>query len=298
MKQHTLKSEFTLSGKGLHTGCMVSARFLPAQENTGIRMCRTDLEGKPCYEALADYVSATERGTVLKNGEWQISTVEHALSALSAMGVDNCLIEVDGAEMPILDGSALPYVEKIQKAGLKEQKADVRIFVVKEKTELEQNGSRIVLLPYDKFSLDVHISFRSPVLSNQYASIENFEEYASCVAPARTFCFVREVRPLLGMGLIKGGDLQNALVIYDEHMPQEELNKLALGLGQETHDADRLGYLSPLKFDNEPAAHKLLDLIGDLSLLGCRLQGKVIATRPGHTVNTAFCRMLRQKMMD
>ena len=296
MKQHTLKEEFSLSGKGLHTATCVTARFLPAAEDTGIRICRTDLDGSPCYEAIADYVSATERGTVLGNGEWRVSTVEHALSALSAMGVDNCLIKINGPEMPILDGSAAMYVKEIQRAGLKEQEADVHVFVVRRKMELEQNGSRIVLLPDDNLSLDVLISFRSPVLSNQFASIENFADYAADVAPARTFCFVREVRPLLGMGLIKGGDLQNALVIYDEEMKQEDLNTLALSLGQETHDATRLGYLSPLKFDNEPARHKLLDLIGDLSLLGCRIQGKVIATRPGHSINTAFCRMLRQEM--
>ena len=296
MKQHTLKTAFTLSGKGLHTGCMVSARFVPAQEDTGIRLCRTDLEGRPCYEALADYVSATERGTVLKNGEWQCSTVEHALSALSAMGVDNCLIEVNGPEMPILDGSAMPYVEQILKAGLEEQDAEVKVFEVQEELQFEQNGSRIVLMPYDGFSLDVYISFSSPVLGDQYASIEDFGNYATLVAPARTFCFVREVRPLLGMGLIKGGDLQNALVIYDELMTQEEFDNLARSLGQETRDASQLGYLSPLKFPNEPAAHKLLDLIGDLSLLGCRIKGKVIATRPGHTVNTAFCRMLRREV--
>ena len=296
MKQHTLNTEFSLSGKGLHTGKMVNARFLPAEENKGIRLCRTDLAGSPCFEALADYVSATERGTVLKNGEWQISTVEHALSALSAMQIDNCLIEVDGAEMPILDGSAKPYVDDIQKVGIKEQTAEAKFFVVEKKLELEQNGSRIVLMPDDRFSLDVHISFHSPVLNNQYASLDNLADYAADVAPARTFCFVREVRPLLGMGLIKGGDLQNALVIYDEQMPQEELNVLALSLGQETCDASHLGYLSPLKFDNEPARHKLLDLIGDLSLLGCRIQGKVIATRPGHTINTAFCRMLREQL--
>ena len=296
MKQHTLKASFSFRGKGLHTASLVNARFLPAEDNFGIRICRTDLEGKPCFEALADYVSATERGTVLQNGEWLVSTVEHALSALSAMGVDNCLIEVDGPEMPILDGSAKYYVEAIQKVGIEEQDSEVRTFVVKKKIELEQNGSHLVLLPDDSLSIDVHISFRSPVLNNQYATLDNYSDYAADIAPARTFCFVREVRPLLAMGLIKGGDLQNALVIYDEKVPQEELNSLALSLGQETHDASRLGYLSPLNFDNEPARHKLLDLIGDLSLLGCRIQGKIIATRPGHTVNTAFCRMLRQEM--
>ncbi len=298
MKQHTLNNTFTLSGKGLHTASFVTAVFQPADAGTGIRLCRTDLEGKPCYQALADYVSATERGTVLSNGEWRISTVEHALSALAGMGIDNCLIELDGAEMPILDGSAQPYVEAVIKAGIKEQDADAHVFVVKRKLEWEQNGSRIELFPDDRLSVDVHVSFRSPVLSNQFASIETYDDYAADIAPARTFCFVREVKPLLSMGLIKGGDLQNALVIYDELMPQQELNKLALSLGQETHNASRLGYLSPLKFDNEPARHKLLDLIGDLSLLGCRIQGRIIATRPGHSINTAFCRLLRKEMLS
>lgn len=296
MKQHTIKSDFTLAGKGLHTGQNVTAHFLPAAENTGIRICRIDLEGKPCYQALADYVSATERGTVLSNGEWRVSTVEHALSALAAFGVDNCLIEVDGAEMPILDGSALLYVEKLQEVGLTEQAADVKMFVVSKEIEFELAGSKIRLLPQDYLSLEVNISFSSSVLGDQQVYIDNFNDYALSVAPARTFCFVREVRPLLAMGLIKGGDLQNALVIYDEQMQQTELDTLAHSLGQQSQDASKLGYLSPLKFDNEPARHKLLDLIGDLSLLGYRIQGKVVATRPGHTVNTAFCRMLREQI--
>lgn len=296
MKQHTIKSDFTLAGKGLHTGQNVTAHFLPAAENTGIRICRIDLEGKPCYQALADYVSATERGTVLSNGEWRVSTVEHALSALAAFGVDNCLIEVDGAEMPILDGSALPYIEQLEQVGLQEQTADIEVFVVNEPIELEQNGSKITLLPDDHYSLQVNIAFPSSVLGEQQVTLDDFSEYPSLVAPARTFCFVREVKYLLGVGLIKGGDLKNALVIYDEQMPQAELDQLAHSLGQESQDASKLGYLSPLKFDNEPARHKLLDLIGDLSLLGCRIQGKVVATRPGHSINTTFCRMLREKL--
>ncbi len=298
MKQKTLKESFSFTGKGLHTGLTITANFLPAAENTGVRLCRVDLPEHPCYEAVADYVSATERGTVLEKGDWKISTVEHALSALYAMGVDNCLIEVNAPEMPILDGSAKYYVEAIQRVGLEEQTAEQKEFVVRHKMEFDNGkGSKIVLLPDDEYSLDVHISFSSPVLTNQFASIENWADYAAEIAPARTFCFVREILPLLGMGLIKGGDLQNAVVIYDQEMSQADLEKLLQQLGQTGEfDATRLGYLCQLNYDNEPARHKLLDLIGDLSLIGCRIRGKVIATRPGHGVNTTFCRQLRKEM--
>ena len=296
MKQQTLNTEFSLSGKGLHTGKLVTARFIPSEVNTGIRITRIDLDGQPCFEALADYVSSTERGTVLKKDDWQISTIEHAMSALAAMGVDNCLIEVDGPEMPILDGSAMPFIEKIQQVGVKEQDQDANVLVVRRKIELENNGSKIMILPDDSFSLDVMISFQSPVLNNQFATLDDINDYPTQIAPARTFCFVREIRPLLDMGLIKGGDLQNALVIYDEQMTDSELDALSAGLGQPQINASKLGYLSELKYDNEPARHKLLDLLGDLALLGCRLQGKIIATRPGHTINTAFCRLLRKEL--
>ncbi len=299
MKQHTLKDSFSFTGKGLHTGLTITATFLPAAENTGVRLCRVDLPNKPCHEALADYVSATERGTVLEQGDWKISTVEHALSALYAMGVDNCLIEIDAPEMPILDGSAKYFVEAIQRVGLQEQNAEQKVFVVRRKMEFDNGkGSKIVLLPDDEYTLDVHISFPSPVLTNQFASLENWNDYATEVAPARTFCFVREVLPLLSMGLIKGGDLQNAVVIYDQEMPQDQFDNLMVQLGQETNfDALRLGYLCELKYENEPARHKLLDIIGDLSLLGARIRGKVIATRPGHGVNTTFCKQIREEML-
>lgn len=298
MKQNTLKDSFSFSGKGLHTGLNINAVFLPAPENTGIRICRVDLPEKPCYQATAEYVSATERGTVLQNGEWKISTVEHALSALYAMGVDNCLIEVDAPEMPILDGSAKYFTEAIQRVGLQEQDAEQNIFVVRRKMvfENQETGSKIVLLPDDEYSVDVHIGFPSEVLKNQFASLESLNDYPAEIAPARTFCFLREVQFLLGKGLIKGGDLQNAVVIYDQPMPQNDFDILAEQLGQPKQNADKLGYLCQLNYDNEPARHKLLDLIGDLSLLGCRIQGKIIATRPGHTSNTLFCKQLRKEI--
>lgn len=300
MKQHTLKAPFSFEGKGLHTGLFIHANFLPAEENTGIRICRTDLDGRPTYEAVADYVTATERGTVLERGAWKVSTVEHALSALYAMGVDNCLIEVDGPEMPILDGSARYYVQAIQQVGLQEQNAEQKVFVVTEPIEyLSERGNKMLILPCDHYEAEVTITYTSSsVLPEQKAELNHLGDYTREIASARTFCFVREIEPLLRMGLIKGGDLQNALVIYETPMSQEGLNYMTDKLGQPRLDATKLGYLSPLNYPNEPARHKLLDIIGDMSLVGCRIQGKIIALRPGHTFNTQCAKRLRQLVMQ
>lgn len=296
MRQHTISSEFSFTGKGLHTGLEIHARFLPAEENSGVRIARTDLPGCPTFEAVADYVSATERGTVLEHCEWKVSTVEHALSALYAMGVDNCLIEVDAPEIPILDGSAKYFVEAIERVGLREQQAEQKIWTVHHKMEFEKGDSKIVILPDDTYSVDVHIGFPSPVLNNQFASLDSLTDYPKEIASARTFVFLREIQPLLKMGLIKGGDLQNAIVIYDEPMSQESFDQIADMLNQPRQDAAKTGYLCDLNFSNEPARHKLLDVIGDLSLIGVRLQGKIIATRPGHGVNTTFAKQLRREV--
>lgn len=298
MKQHTIKSPFTFSGKGLHTGLQITAEFLPAEENTGVRLCRVDLPGQPTYNAVADYVSATERGTVLEHGAWKISTVEHALSALYAMGVDNCLIQLDGPEMPILDGSAKFFVQAIREAGLVEQAAEQNVFVVTEPIQyVSERGNKMVILPSEKFEVEVTISYPTGLLREQHADLHDLSAYSVEVAAARTFCFVREIEPLMRMGLIKGGDLQNALVIYETPMSQEGLDYMTDKLGQPHLDATKLGYLSPLNYQNEPARHKLLDLIGDMSLLGCRIQGKLIALRPGHTFNTQCCRQLRNRVL-
>ena len=299
MKQHTIQSPFHFEGKGLHTGLNISATFLPAEANTGVQLCRTDLPGKPTYQALADYVSATERGTVLERGAWKISTVEHALSALYAMGVDNCLIEVDGPELPILlDGSAKLFVKAIQEAGLQEQDAEQQVLVVTEPIEYQsEHGNKMVLLPCDHFEAEVTITYPTGLLREQHAELRDLTDYPREIAAARTFCFVREIEPLLRMGLIKGGDLQNALVIYETPMSQEGLDYMTDKLGQPRLDATKLGYLSPLNYQNEPSRHKLLDLIGDMSLLGCRIQGRIIALRPGHTFNTQCCRQLRNKII-
>lgn len=300
MKQTTLQGEFTLAGKGLHTGAQLSATFCPAPEQHGYKIQRTDLEGQPVIDALAENVVATTRGTVIGRGDVTVSTVEHALAALYACGIDNCLIKVDGSELPILDGSAKPFFDGIQSVGVTEQTADKDFYYVKHKIEVSdpETGSKIMLLPDDDFSLDVKINFDSVVLANQYATLDNVADFGAEFAPARTFVFVREVEPLLKAGLIKGGDLDNALVIYESPKTQEELDHVADMMGVPHHNANEFGFINPkpLMFDNEPARHKLMDLIGDLALIGRPLKGRVIATKPGHTINTLLAKNIRSEI--
>lgn len=299
MKQHTLSSSFQVEGKGLHTGVYTHALFLPSDEHTGIRIRRTDLTRQPIYHAVADFVSATERSTVLEHGSWRVSTVEHALSALYALGIDNCLIEVDGPEIPILDGSALPFVKAIREVGITEQQAEAEVYRVTEPIEyLSEHGNKLLLLPAEKYEVEVQVSYPSQILRYQQAELRDLNDYQHEIAAARTFCFVREIEPLLRMGLIKGGDLKNALVIYETPMSQEGLDYLTDKLGQPHLDATKLGYLSPIHYHNEPARHKLLDIIGDLALVGCRLQARIIAVKPGHTFNTSCAKQLRNKIFQ
>lgn len=299
MKQRTLISNFTVSGKGLHTGLGITARFRPAEEDTGIRICRVDLPGRPEHEALADYVTQTRRGTVLENGNWRVSTVEHALSALYALGITNCLIETNAPEIPILDGSAKPFVENILTVGIKEQEAEAKEWVITEPVSFNNGkGNKMTLSPAEQYEIDVEINFPSPILHIQNASLGCMDDYAKEIAPARTFCFLREIEWLLRLGLIKGGDLNNALVIYDKPLSQRVLDKMTDKLGQPRINAARLGYLSPLKYDNEPARHKLLDVIGDLALTGVRIRGKIEATCPGHGFNTHCAKELRKLITE
>ncbi len=299
MKQHTLKDSFTLSSVGLHTGLYVTATFHPAEPDTGIRLRRIDLPNQPCYQALADYVSATERGTVLERGKWKVSTVEHALSALYAMGVDNCIIDVNAPEMPILDGSARFFIKEIQRVGLTEQDAEQQVYVVREPIEyISEHGHIMRIDPCDHYEIFVTIAFNSNLLREQHASLTNLADYPKEVAAARTFCFVKEIEPLLRVGLIKGGDLKNALVIYETEMSQEGMDYFCDKMGQPHMDAKKLGYLSPLNYLNEPARHKLLDVIGDVALLGLRLQGRITAYKPGHTFNTQCVRRLRNQILS
>ena len=301
-KQKTLNDSFSLSGKGLHTGLNLTVTFNPAPENYGYKIQRTDLPGAPIIDAVAENVTETTRGTVLTKGEARVSTVEHALAALFALGIDNCFMQVNGPEFPILDGSAKYYVENIEQVGIKEQNTEKDVFVIKSKIEIkdENTGHSIMILPDEKFCLNVLVHYDSNILNNQYATLEDLNDFKEEIASSRTFVFVRELEPLLNLGLIKGGDLDNAIVIYEREMPQEKLDQLADVLGVPRMDAQKLGYLNhkPLVWNNEPARHKLLDIIGDLSLIGKPLQGRIIATCPGHTINNKFARAMRKHIRE
>ncbi|MDE6160124.1 MAG: UDP-3-O-acyl-N-acetylglucosamine deacetylase, partial [Muribaculaceae bacterium] len=298
MKQLTLSAPFTIAGKGLHTGAMVTATVEPAAEGHGYKFCRTDIEGKPVIDALAENVVSTQRGTVLGRGETTISTIEHLMAALYASGIDNVLVSVDAPEVPILDGSAKPWLDAIAAAGIAEQNADKDFYVVKHKIEIAdaESGSKILILPDDEFSVEVKVNFNSPVLSNQYASMEHLDEFGTEIADARTFVFVRELLPLVNAGYIKGGDLDNAIVIYDSPLTQDDIDKIADTMGVARRKVDALGYINsnPLTHDNEPARHKLLDIVGDIALIGRPLKGKVIATKPGHAINTRLAKDIRR----
>ncbi len=299
-KQNTLNGSFSLSGKGLHTGLNLTVTFSPAPENHGYKIQRTDLPDQPILEAVAENVVETTRGTVLGKNDVKVSTIEHGLAALYALGVDNVLIQVNGPEFPILDGSAELYVKEIRRVGIKEQEAPKDYYVITHKIEIkdENSGSSITLLPDEDFSITTMIDFQSKFISSQFATLDNMEHFEKEIAAARTFVFVREIEPLLKAGLVKGGDLDNAIVIYERQTTQEALDELCDKTGAEHHDANVLGYIQhkPLVWENEPARHKLLDIVGDMALIGKPIKGRIIATRPGHTVNNKFARLMRKEI--
>lgn len=299
-KQNTLADSFSLEGKGLHTGLNIHITFNPAPENHGYKIKRTDLPEQPIIDAVAENVINTQRGTVIGKKDIQISTIEHAMAALYAAGIDNCLIEVDAPEFPILDGSSRFYTEGISKVGLKKQTANKQYYIVKHKIEVkdEETGASIMILPEDNFSVNVLVSYNSPVLTNQYAVMDDLSQFPSEISASRTFVFVREIEMLIQNNLIKGGDLDNAIVIYDQKVSQDSLDKLADMMNQPRKSAEELGYISnnPLVFDNEPARHKLLDVIGDIALIGRTLKGRIIATHPGHSINNKLARMIRKEI--
>lgn len=299
-KQKTLAGSFSLFGKGLHTGLNLTVTFNPAPENSGYKIQRIDLEGEPIIQAIAENVVDTSRGTVVANGEARCSTIEHAMAALYALGIDNCLIQVNGPEFPILDGSSIMYVENIRRVGIVEQNAPKDFYVIKKKIEFrdDETGPSIIILPDEQFSITTMISFDSQFINSQFATLDNMDDFTEHIAPARTFVFVREIEPLLKAGLIKGGDLDNAIVIYEKEISQEALDRLADHLHVEHRDATALGYIQdrPLVWQNEPARHKLLDIIGDMALIGRPIKGRIIATRPGHTINNKFARQMRREI--
>ncbi len=300
MKQMTLKGSFSLCGKGLHTGLSLTVTFNPAPENTGYKIQRIDLEGMPIIDGIAENVVDTQRGTVLGKGDIRVSTIEHALSALYALGIDNCLIQVNGPEFPILDGSAWPYIEKIEEIGTEELSAPKDYYVIRKKMEIkdEETGSCITLLPDDQFSITAMCSFNSKFINSQFATLDNMADFKEEIAKARTFVFVRDIEPLLNANLIKGGDLNNAIVMYERQISQEKLDALADMLNVEHRDATELGYIQhkPLVWENECTRHKLLDIIGDMALIGKPIKGRIVATRPGHTINNKFARLMRKEI--
>jgi UDP-3-O-[3-hydroxymyristoyl] N-acetylglucosamine deacetylase/3-hydroxyacyl-[acyl-carrier-protein] dehydratase len=297
VKQHTIQKPVSIKGKGLHTGVEVELTLRPASNNHGYKFKRTDLEGQPVVSAIAENVADTSRGTTIEENGVRISTVEHVLAALWGMGVDNALIEIDGPEMPIMDGSSLPFINLIKQSGIIELDAVRKYFEVKERIVYSDKarGVEIAIYPDDHFSIDVMIDYNSRTLGHQYAMLGNMDEFEKEIAPCRTFVFLHEVEYLLKHDLIKGGDLDNALVIVDKPVGQEELDRLA-----ELFDMPKIqvkeGLLNNLKphFSNEAARHKLLDLIGDFALIGKQIKGRIVATRPGHAANNQMARQLKQ----
>ena len=298
--QKTLKREYIFEGKGLHTGLKVNMTLAPAPVDTGVVFFRTDLGENARVEALVDYVTQTQRGTTLQNGEVSVSTIEHVLSAFVGLGIDNAYIYLDAPEAPIMDGSAKPFVEAIVPDGLETQDAPRKYYVVKEEISFkdEQSGSELILLPSENYEIDLTIDYNSKVLGVQSAHYSSeTTDYASEIAPCRTFCFFHELEFLFKHNLIKGGDLENAIVIAENEVPQDELDKISSLLGVTSVKRVSTGYLNnvDLRFGNECARHKLLDVLGDFSLIGYRLKGKVIAVKSGHKINTQMARIIREK---
>lgn len=297
-KQTTLNDSIEFTGKGLHTGVDIKLEVCPAPENTGYVFVRTDLEGEPTIDGIADNVVDTSRGTTIEQNGIRVTTVEHVLASLSGLGIDNAFIKVNGPEMPIMDGSARFFVEEIQKAGVKTQEAERGFYVIKEKLVYSdpERGIEIAAYPDESFSIDVLIDYNSKVLGNQYAQLINLDNFAQEVAPCRTFVFFHELEVLLKNNLIKGGDLQNAIVIMENEVPQEELDRIADLFNKPRVHVKPEGILNnvDLRFHNEPARHKLLDIVGDLALVGRRIKGKIIAKRPGHHANTELAKIIRK----
>jgi UDP-3-O-[3-hydroxymyristoyl] N-acetylglucosamine deacetylase/3-hydroxyacyl-[acyl-carrier-protein] dehydratase len=298
VRQQTLQNSFTLKGIGLHTGLDIVVTFNPAPEDHGVKIKRIDLEDQPIIEALAENVINTQRGTVIGKNNVTVSTIEHGMAALYALGIDNCLIEVNASEFPILDGSSIEYVKAIKKAGIVEQEKDKDYYIVRKKIEVSdpETGSKLTLLPDDSFCINSFIEFDSQYIPNQSATMDNVTDFETDIAPSRTFVFVREIQKLREAGLIKGGNLENAIVIYERELPQNELDVIADELNVPRQDAKELGYLNTreLVFPNEPARHKLLDIIGDMALIGKPIMGRLIAYRPGHKINNQLARLIRK----
>ena len=297
-KQRTVAKPVSLKGSGLHSGIEVEVTINPAPENHGYQFKRTDIEGTPIIRALAEYVKITDRSTTIVDKGCSVTTVEHLLAALYGMGVDNALIEINGPEVPIIDGSSKPFVEAIVSAGIVEQNTERYYYPIREKVAYidESKGIEILAYPDDGFHIDVHIDFQSKVIGHQYATMKDITEFEEGFSACRTFVFLHEIEYLQQNNLIKGGDLDNAIVIMDRAVSQAEIDRLAALFNKPTMKVKPEGILNnvDLAFANEPARHKLLDVIGDLALCGVRLKGRIIANKPGHSANVEFAKILRR----
>jgi UDP-3-O-[3-hydroxymyristoyl] N-acetylglucosamine deacetylase/3-hydroxyacyl-[acyl-carrier-protein] dehydratase len=299
-KQRTLAREISLTGKGLHTGLNVTVTFKPAPANHGYKFCRIDLPGKPVIDALAEHVTETSRGTTLVQNNASVTTIEHVLAAFHGMRVDNALIELNGPEAPIMGGAAWKFVDAINEAGIVEQKEERNYFIVKQKITFsdEEHGVDLILYPDDHFSINVLIDYNSKILGNQYAILDSIDDFEDEICRSRTFVFFHELEPLFKMGLIKGGDLDNAIVILEREVSQDEIDRIATLFNRPGITTHKAGVLNntELRYPNEPARHKLLDIVGDLALVGQPIKGKVVATRPGHFANTRLAKIVRQEI--
>ena len=300
IKQRTLKSEVSLTGKGLHTGVDVTITFKPAPVGHGVKFRRVDLPGEPVIDAIADNVTETARGTTLEQNGGSVATIEHVLASFYGMNLDNILVDINGPEAPIMGGSSARFVEAIKSAGIVEQDAERDYFVVKEKIVYsdEEHGVDLIIYPDDHLSINVLIDYNSKILGNQYAVLDNKKDFEKEISSSRTFVFFHELEPLFKAGLIKGGDLDNAVVILEKEVDQAEIDRIAKMFNKPNISAHKEGILNntSLRFSNEPARHKLLDLLGDMALVGKHIKGKIVATRPGHYSNTKLARLVRQEI--
>ena len=297
-KQHTLEKSISISGTGLHTGVLVEMTLNPANPGFGYQFQRTDLPSQPIIKADCDLVTDTSRGTTLQVGDTKISTVEHILAALVGLGIDNCLIQVNGPEIPIIDGSSAPFIEIVEKVGVVEQDAAKAWYSIDENIFHYDDTKRVemVALPALDYQITTLIDFNSPVLGTQHAALKTIKEFKFEIAPCRTFCFLHELEALLKNDLIKGGDINNAIVVVDHPVSEEEMNRLAKVFKREKIEVKSEGYLNnlELRFPNEPARHKLLDVVGDLALIGYPIKARIIANRPGHSSNVEFAKKIKQ----
>jgi len=300
--QQTIQNDFSLKGVGLHTGKTVNLHFKSAPPNHGIVFKRIDVMGQPLIPADVTKVISTNRGTVLQASDAIVSTTEHILAALAGCEIDNILIELDGPEIPILDGSAEPYVRHIYNSGIETQEEAKKVFILKEPIiyKNESTGTEIIALPSDHFEITTLIDFNSKILGEQHASLSKIEDFAEHIAPSRTFVFLHEVEKLFDQNLIKGGEIDNAIVIAEEKIDQQHLDQLMAKMGKSKISISKEGILNTtsLKFKNEPARHKLLDVLGDISLLGVPIQAKIIANKPGHFSNVEFTKLLKNKWKE